>query len=100
VDPSQDEIATVIKKAEAEVILYASYNAIQFTGQINLYNALKAAGKKVILVSLRVPYDILKMQDADAYIAAYEYTNRSVNNTIKALTGKIPFGGKLPIALC
>ncbi|MCL2405566.1 MAG: beta-N-acetylhexosaminidase, partial [Defluviitaleaceae bacterium] len=40
VDPSQDEIATVIKKAEAEVILYASYNAIQFTGQINLYNAL------------------------------------------------------------
>ncbi|MCL2572150.1 MAG: beta-N-acetylhexosaminidase [Defluviitaleaceae bacterium] len=100
VDPDADEIAAIMKKATTDIVLYASYNAIQFTGQIDLFNALKAAGKKVILVSLRVPYDILKMQDADAYIAAYEYTNRSVNNAIKAIIGEIPFEGKLPIELC
>jgi len=100
-DPAAGEIAAVVQKAaDAEVVLYASYNAIQNPGQVELFNALKAAGKKVVLVSLRVPYDILKMQDADAYIAAYEYTNRAVNNTIKALMGDIPFAGKLPVELC
>ena len=100
IDPDVDEVAAVVKKATPDVILYASYNAVQFTGQIDLFNALKAAGKKIVLVSLRVPYDIHKMQDADAYIAAYEYTNRSVNNSIRAIMGEIPFAGKLPIELC
>lgn len=99
IDPSPNEIAVIVKNATADVVLYGSYNAVQFKGQIDLFNALKAAGKKVILVSLRVPYDILKMQDADVYIAAYEYTNRSVNNSIKAIIGKIPFEGKLPVKL-
>ena len=100
VDPCLDEIALVLKKVKTDVVLYASYNAIQFTGQIDLFNALKAAGKKIVLVSLRVPYDILQMQDADAYVAAYEYTNRSVNNAINAIAGNIPFVGRLPVKLC
>ena len=100
-DPNADEIAQVVQQAvNADVILYASYNAIQFPGQIVLFDALKQAGKKVVLVSLRVPYDITKMQNADAYIAAYEYTNRAVNNTLKALAGELPFNGVLPIELC
>lgn len=101
VNPNADDVVQVVEKAAgAEVVLFASYNAGQFTGQVDVFNALKAAGKKVVLVSLRVPYDILLMQEADAYIAAYEYTNRAVNNTIKALMGEIPFTGVLPIELC
>jgi len=100
VNPNQDEINAVLAKVKTDVVLFASYNAGQFTGQIDLFNALKAAGKKVVLVSLRVPYDILQMQSADAYVAAYEYTNRSINNAINAIVGNMPFAGQLPIELC
>ena len=99
VDPSADEINAVIQSAaDYEIILFASYNAIQYPGQVRLFEALKAAGKQVVLVSLRVPYDILKMPNADAYIAAYEYTNRSVKNTIQALAGELDFKGVLPVS--
>ena len=99
VDPSDDEIKTVLAKAEGhEVILYASYNAMMNPGQIRLYDALKAAGKKIVVVSLRVPYDILKLQEADCYVATYEYTNRSIGNVIKALSGELEFAGKLPVS--
>ena len=99
VNPGKDEIEAVIKSiAGYDTILYASYNAIQYPGQVDLFNAIKAAGKQVILVSLRVPYDIFKMPGADAHVAAYEYTNRSVMNTIKALAGKLEFMGTLPVS--
>lgn len=100
VNPKAEEIAGVVAQVQtAEIVLLATYNAITNPGQVELFNTLKAAGKKVIVVSLRVPYDILKMPNADAYIAAYEYTGRSVNNVIKAILGEIPFEGKLPVTL-
>ncbi|MCL1786402.1 MAG: beta-N-acetylhexosaminidase [Defluviitaleaceae bacterium] len=98
-NPAAAEIAATMQKAAADIVLYASYNAIQNPGQVQLFNALKAAGKQVVLVSLRVPYDILVMESADAYIAAYEYTNRAVGNAIKAIMGEVPFAGRLPVAL-
>jgi len=98
VDPQDEEIATVLEKAKnAETVVYASYGALQNQGQIKLYEALAKAGKKIVAVSLRVPYDQIKMPGAAAQVAAYEYTNRSVDNVIKALTGEIPFSGKLPV---
>ena len=102
VSPAQDEIESIIKKTNSyETVLYATYNAMFNPGQVQLFKALKQAGKKVILVTLRVPYDYLKMQEADVFIASYEYTNRATNNTIKALLGEIDFMGVLPVSnLC
>jgi len=99
VNPSETEIADIVDKAaDCGILLYATYNAMLNPGQVNLFKAMKAAGKKIILVTLRVPYDYLKMQEADAYVAAYEYTNRAINNTIKALMGEIECMGKLPVS--
>ena len=98
-NPDEAEIAAIVKKVEGhDIVLYATYSAMLNLGQIDVFKALKAAGKKVILVTLRVPYDYLKMQEADAYVATYEYTNRAINNTIKALKGELEFVGKLPVS--
>ncbi|MCL2216244.1 MAG: glycoside hydrolase family 3 protein [Defluviitaleaceae bacterium] len=99
-DPDTGEIAATIQKAaDYNVILYATCNAAQNPGQVRLFDALKSAGKRIVLVSLRAPYDITLMPSADAYIAAYEYTNRSVTSATKALLGEIPFAGKLPVRM-
>lgn len=100
VSPKAEEIATVLELAkDAEVVLLASYNAVQNHGQTALFQALKSAGKAVIVVCLRVPYDATVLADANAIVAAYEYTGRSVNNIMKALAGEIPMPGKLPVIL-
>ena len=99
-NPDESEIKTVLSEAEGfDIVLYATYNAILNHGQIHLFDALKSAGKQVVNVSLRVPYDISKLQGADCYIAAYEYTERAVDNAIKALAGKLHFTGTLPVKL-
>jgi len=105
INPDDKEVKAVLdkfneidKKEGYDVILFASYNAMLNPGQIRLFEALKATGKQIVVVSLRVPYDILKLQEADCYIAAYEYTNRSINNIIKALLGELEFVGKLPVS--
>lgn len=100
IDPNQEEITSIINATkDYDTVLYACYSALVNSGQIQLYNALKAEGKKVILVSLRIPYDVMKMKDADCHIAAYEYTNRSVCNVINVLAGKTKPEGTLPIKL-
>jgi len=98
VNPNPAEITTVLAAAKKyELILLGCYSAMVNPGQIHLFDALKAAGKTVMLVSLRVPYDVLKMKDADCHIAAYEYTNRSVANVIRVLAGKAEPVGVLPV---
>lgn len=100
INPDENEIDEVVKQAEEyEVILYGAYNASANRGQVQLFNALKSAGKQVVLVSLHIPYDILKMPDADCYIAAYEYTARAVGNVIKVIDGKLVPVGKLPVKI-
>ncbi|MCL2400453.1 MAG: beta-N-acetylhexosaminidase [Defluviitaleaceae bacterium] len=99
IDPDENEINAVLSKAEGfDIVLYATYNAVLNPGQVHLFDALKAAGKQIVTVSLRVPYDIWKLEGADCYIAAYEYTDRAVDNAIKAIVGKLDFVGKLPIS--
>ena len=98
INPSAEEIQTILAIAEKyELVLFGCYSAMVNPGQIHLFDALKTTGKQIVLVSLRIPYDILKMKDADCHIAAYEYTNRAVKNTIKVLAGKIKPVGVLPV---
>jgi beta-N-acetylhexosaminidase len=74
----------------------------------------KAAGKKVIFLSLRTPYEISKLaQDADLVLATYGYNTHVVAGTeanpqvygpafeslARFLTGKISATGHLPVSL-
>ena len=100
-NPNTLEIDNVLENAkDCDIILYAVYNAAQNPGQVRLFDALKAAGKRVVLVTLGAPYDILLMETADVHIAVYEYTTRSVRSTIKAIMGEIGFMGKMPVRIC
>ena len=99
-NPDEAEIIeTLAKAADYDTILYAACNAMHNQGQVHLFDALKAAGKTVVLVTLGLPYDISLMGSADVHIVAYEYTNRSVRSVIKALVGEIDFAGRMPVRI-
>jgi len=99
INPTDDEIAEVVIKAgNAELIFFGAYNAKYNTGQQKLCKALKDAGKEIVVVTLRTPYDITEMWDMGTFISAYEYTERSVNSIIAALV-EDEFVGKPPTYL-
>ena len=57
-----------------------------------------AAGKKVCVVSLKLPYDLARYQRADALLAAYN--NKGMNGPIIAYDGEMPtYGPNLPAAV-
>jgi len=101
INPDTEEIQEILEAAkDFNIILLASYHALTNPGQTSLFNALKSADKQVILVTLHLPYDMLKMPNADASVAAYEYTGRAVKNALYALAGKQAFLGKMPVSNC
>ena len=99
-NPDETEIAEALaKSADHNIIVYAVCNATHNLGQVRLFDALKAAGKIVVLITLGLPYDILLMDSADAHIAAYEYTNRSVHSVLKSLVSEAELTGRMPVRI-
>lgn len=101
-DPEENLIKKIADSVKgAEKIIIGIYNASSHKGQIELIKKINEVNKNIIVVSLRNPYDILKINDVSTYVDAYEYTNLSVKSTIKVISGEImpmghsPAGGKL-----
>lgn len=83
----------------ADTVIAGTYNASLNHGQAMLINKIYEANKKLIVVSLRNPYDILMFKRIPVYICAYEYTPLSISSVLKVITGEIKAVGKLPIKL-
>ncbi|MCY9657669.1 beta-N-acetylhexosaminidase [Paenibacillus chondroitinus] len=84
---------------EAEQIVIGTYNARFHPAQVELVRALQALGKPVIVVALRVPYDLLELPEVSTFIAAYESRPLALQSTAKALLGELEMKGRLPVTL-
>ncbi|MNY73043.1 hypothetical protein D3C86_2117270 [compost metagenome] len=60
---------------------------------------LQALGKPLVIVALRVPYDLLEFPEAATFIAAYESRPLALRSTARALLGMITPQGRLPVSL-
>jgi len=103
-EPTQDELQQLEVMLETEQfkqIIVCLYNAVQSTGQQAMLQLLKGQGHRadVIYVSLRNPYDYSLLSQDDTYICAYENRPAMLRAVGLALTGAIPFKGKLPVTL-
>lgn len=63
-----------------------------------LYSNLLQSGARVMLMSLRTPYDVLGQALPECHICIYEYTRQSVKALLKVLRGA-KAEGKLPVKL-
>lgn len=99
-NPEMNEIRPVIEQAKGkDLIIVGTYNAYLNCGQKLLIEELLKVNKNVIVVSLRIPYDIEGFKEVHCYICAYEYTQLSIESAIKVLSGKIKANGRLPVEL-
>lgn len=71
-DPDEEDIAKAVAVAEdADVIVLGMCSGIIFRKQQNLYNALNALGKTLVVVAMESPCDIELIPDCKNYIMTY-----------------------------
>lgn len=98
--PETYDISRIVDATEgADLIILGLYNAHVFTEQLQLWKALRKEGRKLLLVALRNPYDLMYLEDDEVGLAIYEYTPKSIAAVADCLTGQAEPSGKLPVDL-
>jgi beta-N-acetylhexosaminidase len=64
-----------------------------------LVRALVAAGRPVVVVAVRDPYDIAHLPGVTTYLATYSFTTVAMESLARVLLGIRPPRGKLPVAI-
>lgn len=99
-NPDASCIAGILQQmADFDVILVGTINASIASGQAALVNALAALPQPVIVAAMRLPYDLAVFPQVESYLCTYGILQPSMRALAKALFGRIPFTGKLPVSL-
>ncbi|MFD0692556.1 glycoside hydrolase family 3 protein [Paenibacillus sp. GCM10027628] len=83
----------------AEQIVIGTYNARFHPEQAALVRDLQALGKPLVIVALRVPYDLLELPEVSTFIAAYESRPLALQSAARCLLGQLTPTGRLPVSL-
>jgi beta-N-acetylhexosaminidase len=104
--PASVENAVNISR-DADLVIVSSYigastntaSMAPTRGVPELITALRQAGRRVILVSFLNPYLALGLPRVDAHLIAWSPWTPSQRAAARALLGRAPIGGQLPITL-
>jgi beta-N-acetylhexosaminidase len=98
-DPSDAEVAALATAAAGcQVAVVGTFDAVSFAGQARLVTRL-AAVKALVAVALRSPYDVELYPASVATVATYGIEPPQIEALADALSGRIPFAGRLPVRL-
>lgn len=98
--PSPAQIDQAVAAArENDLVVAVTNRAWSSPEQVNLVKALVAAGKPVIVIAARDPYDIAYFTEATTYLATYSYTAEALRSVTKVLFGELSPVGRLPVSI-
>jgi beta-N-acetylhexosaminidase len=98
--PDAATIAAVVATAAAsDVVVVATANASASAAQRALVDALIAAGKQVVVIATRNPYDIAQLPRVATYLATYSWAPPAMQAVARLLLGRIEPAGKLPVRI-
>ena len=98
IDNKNFNVSEVQNFAKGKKIILALTDSHLTLVQKVLYANLIQTDSKIMLISLRTPYDILHQQLPDCHICIYEYTKLSIKSLIQVLKGS-EAKGQLPVNL-
>ena len=87
------------KSKNYDTVIFISSNAFQNPNQVMMINNLNKICSNFYVISMRNPYDYLKLDKNINYYTLYESTPNSRRTIIKFFKGEIEAKGKLPITL-
>ncbi|MFP5222161.1 MAG: glycoside hydrolase family 3 protein [Acidobacteriota bacterium] len=100
-EPSSQDLRNAVEaSAQVDKVVVFTYDAIRNPAQQNLARtllAIKPGG--FVHVALGAPYDLTLFANAPTSVATYGDVPASIEALAKALTGRAPFTGRLPVRL-
>lgn len=100
INPSTQEIAAVREKWRAyQHILIGTLNANQHSGQAALVKLALQENARVIVLALRMPYDLECFAHAPTFLCAYSIQAPSLRACARVLFGQAAATGKLPVSI-
>ncbi|HXF68842.1 MAG TPA: glycoside hydrolase family 3 N-terminal domain-containing protein [Thermoflexus sp.] len=109
--PRVDEFMISIRPDAAEIaalqeairghrtVVLGTINAFQHPGQGALARSLLEAGKRLIWVALRLPYDLQALPEAPTFLCTYSILAPSMEALAAVLMGHHPPQGRLPVSI-
>ncbi|HET9223184.1 MAG TPA: glycoside hydrolase family 3 C-terminal domain-containing protein, partial [Roseiflexaceae bacterium] len=99
-DPDEAQRAEMAVAAEgAALAIVGTYDSQLYPGQRGLVEALLATGTPLVVVSLRLPYDLNHLPAVATYLAAYDDRTPTLLALADALFGARAPAGHLPVPL-
>jgi beta-N-acetylhexosaminidase len=99
-DPDEAQRAELAAAAgDAALVVVGTYDAQLYPGQPALVEALLATGRPLVVVSLRLPYDLDHLPAVTTYLAAYDDRTPTLIAVADALFGARAPTGHLPAPL-
>ena len=98
IEPGPDDIRSVLRAADpTTTVVLGTIDAVRHAGQRELARALVAAGKRVILVAMRMPTDADVIPEVDAAIACWSIHDPSTEAAATVLCGERTAEGRVPL---
>lgn len=99
-NPDAKEIQEVAEKAAtATSIVMATYNGHLMKGQVELVHKLASGVEKIGVVALRNPYDLSNLPEHVTAIAAWDYTEMTLELLAEVWKNQESLTGKMPVAI-
>jgi beta-N-acetylhexosaminidase len=98
-EPSAEDIASLRTVATGRVVVVGTVDASVHAGQAALVHAISAVAPRTLAVALRTPFDVVAYPRVPAYACSYGIQGPTVEALAGALTGRLPFRGRLPVRL-
>jgi beta-N-acetylhexosaminidase len=98
--PDQATVDAAVGRArDNDLVVVATSNASASPAQQSLVRALVQAGRPVVLVATRNPYDIAELTGVPAYLASYSWTRPAMEAVARVLLGEVQPSGRLPVRI-
>ena len=98
--PSGQETAEILEKIRGyDMVVMGTINAYAEEKQAEFVRQLLQMGKPVIIIALRLPYDLAAFPQASTFVCTYSILEPSMRAVAKAIFGYGEMTGRLPVSI-
>ncbi|KAI7872997.1 glycoside hydrolase superfamily [Spinellus fusiger] len=87
------------KIKQADWVIIGTGNANLYPFQADMVRLAHRHARRLVVVAVMNPYDIMVFSDIDAYIVTYEYNPPAMESAVKLIFGEIETHSQLPVTI-